>query len=220
MKKLIYCLMAMFAASVVTSCDKLVEAGVLPEPTKYFIEMNMTYDDWGLDNTFISTYNEWYWNVVNGDTLEFKVKENYDGKEEQTNFTLTRHIVPITCNNEDEVHYVYIGFGLSLQDIPLQKETKYYFGDVEGVDTSDGVVASGHISMWGSMELQKSTSGWMKFTRLELIHDNDEGYADEYEIDLEFAFEVRDPETGEVTLKVENGKVLANPGQWQVNEVK
>jgi hypothetical protein len=40
--------------------------------------------------------------------------------------------------------------------------------------------------------------------------------ADDYEIDLEFAFEVKDPETGEITLKVENGKVLANPGQWEV----
>lgn len=216
MKKLIYSLMVMFAASVVTSCDKLVDVGILPEPTKYFIEMNMTYDDWELDNTFISTYNEWYWNIVNGDTLEFRVKENYDGKEEQTNFKLTRHNVPIPCNNEDEIHNVYLDFALSLQDIPLEEGTKYYFGDVEGVDTSDGVVASGHISMWGSMELQNSTIGWMKFTRLELTHDNDEGYADAYEIDLEFEFEVRDPETGEITLKVENGKVISNPGQWEV----
>ncbi len=215
MKKLIFSLMVLVAASTMTSCEKLQQIGALPEPTKYFIEMNMTYDDWGLDNTFVSTYNEWYWNVVNGDTLEFKLKENYDG---QTNFTLTRHNVPIPCNNEDEVHYVYIGFGLSLQDIPLLKDTKYYFGDVEGVDTSDGVVASGHISMWGGMELQKSTLGWMKFTRLERTHDNDEGPTYDYEIDFEFEFEVKDPETGEITLKVENGKVIANPGQWKVNE--
>ena len=219
MKKLVYCLVVLVAASTMTSCEKLQQIGALPEPTKYFIEMNMTYDDWGLDNTFISTYNEWYWNVVNGDTLEFKVKENYDGKEGLTTFMLTRHNVPIPCNNEDEVHEVNIGFGLRLQDIPLQKDTKYYFGDVEGVDTSDGVVASGHISMWGGMELQKSTLGWIKFTRLELIHDNDEGYADDYEIDFEFEFEVKDPETGEVTLKVENGKILNNPGEWMVREV-
>ncbi len=219
MKKLIYSLVVLVAASTMTSCEKLQQIGALPEPTKYFIEMNMTYDDWELDNTFISTYNEWYWNVVNGDTLEFKVKENYDGKEGLTTFMLTRHNVPIPCNNEDEVREVYIGFGLRLQDIPLQKDTKYYFGDVEGVDTSDGVVASGHISMWGGMELQKSTLGWIKFTRLELTHDNDEGFADDYEIDLEFAFEVKDPETGEVTLKVENGKILNNPGEWMVREV-
>ena len=215
MKKM-FTLLALVVAVVMTSCDKLVEVGILPEPTKYFIEMNMTYDDWGLDNTFVSTYNEWYWNVVNGDTLEFKLKENYDG---QTNFTLTRHNVPIPCNNEDEVHYVYIGFGLSLQDIPLQKDTKYYFGDVEGVDTSDGVITSGHISMWGSMELQKATLGWMKFTRLERTHDNDEGPTYDYEIDFEFEFEVKDPETGEVTLKVENGKVFKNPGKWTVNNI-
>ena len=144
------------------------------------------------------------------------MKENYDGKEGLTTFMLTRHNVPIPCNNEDEIHKVNIAFGLKLQDIPLQEGTKYYFCDVEGIDTSDGVVASGHISMWGGMELQKSTLGWMKFTRLELTHDNDEGFADDYEIDFEFAFEVKDPETGEITLKVENGKVLANPGQWEV----
>lgn len=218
MKKLIYYLMAMVAVCSITSCDKLVEVGVSPEPTKYFIEMNMTYDDWGLDNTFISTYTEDKYNSIR-ETLDFCIKETYDNRR-LILFELTRENVPIPCNNEDEVHEVYIGFGLRLQDTPLQKDTKYYFGDVEGVDTSDGVVASGHISMWGGMELQKSTSGWMKFTRLELTHDNDEGYADDYEIDLEFAFEVRDPETGEITLKVENGKVIANPGQWEVNEVK
>ena len=58
MKRFILYLVVMFAASVMTSCEKLREIGVLPEPTKYFIEMNMTYDDWGFDNTFISTYNE------------------------------------------------------------------------------------------------------------------------------------------------------------------
>lgn len=210
--------MAMFAASVMTSCDKLVEVGVLPEPTKYFIEMNMTYDYWGLDNTFISTYTEDKYNPIR-ETLDFSIKETYDNRR-LILFELTRENVPIPCNNDDEVHEVYIGFGLTLQDTPLQKDTKYYFGDVEGVDTSDGVVASGHISMWGGMELQKSTLGWIKFTRLELIHDNDEGYADDYEIDFEFEFEVKDPETGEITLKVENGKVIANPGQWEVNEVK
>ena len=68
------------------------------------------------------------------------------------------------------------------------------------------------------MELQKSTLGWMKFTRLERTHDNDEGPTYDYEIDFEFEFEVKDPETGEITLKVENGKVIANPGQWKVNE--
>lgn len=181
--------------------------------------MNMTYDDWGLDNTFISTYQEWYWNIVNGDTLEFNVKENYDGKEWLTLFRLTRHNVPIPCNNEDKIHNVYLDFALSLQDISLQKGTKYYFGDVDGVDTSDGVVVSGRISMWGNMELQNSTSGWMKFARIELTHDNDEGYADDYEIDLEFAFEVKDPETGEITLKVENGNVFKNPGKWIVNNI-
>ncbi|MBO5901371.1 MAG: hypothetical protein J6Q36_03020, partial [Alistipes sp.] len=64
MKKLVYCLMAMFAASVVTSCEKLREIGVLPEPTKYPIEMYVTSSKWGLDKTFISYDSEWYWNPV------------------------------------------------------------------------------------------------------------------------------------------------------------
>ena len=73
--------------------------------------------------------------------------------------------------------------------------------------------------MSGVSGYDMSTSGWIKFTRLELTHDNDEGFADDYEIDFEFEFEVKDPETGEVTLKVENGKILNNPGKWKVHEV-
>ena len=215
MKKIAYSLMVMIATSMMTSCNKLVEIGILPEPTKYFIEMNMTYDDWGLDNTFISTYTEEKYNPIR-ETLDFSIQETYDNGR-LILFGLTRENVPIPCNNDDETHKVYIVFGLSLQDIPLEEGTKYYFGNVEGIDTSDGVVASGNISMYGGMELQKSTSGWMKFTSLELTHDNAEGYADDYEIDLEFEFEVRDPETSDITLKVENGKILNNPGKWKVN---
>ena len=217
MKKLFICLMAIVSASVITSCDKLRELGILSEPTKYFIEMNMTYEPFGLDNTFVSTFTEWYWNPVNGETLEFKIIENYDHSEGITYFHLKRPDIPIPCYIDDVEHYVTISFSLQLQDTALKEDTKYYFGDVADVDVGDGIIASdGRISMWGYTELMNSTSGWIKFTRLELTHDNDEGYADDYEIDLEFEFEVRDPETGEITLKVENGKVFNNPGERKV----
>ena len=69
MKKLIFSIMAMVAASVVTSCDKLVEIGVLPEPTKYFIEMNMTYDE------FLEAFGEGFLEI-SVDYIPFSVFSN------------------------------------------------------------------------------------------------------------------------------------------------
>ena len=223
--------MAMFAASVVTSCEKLQQIGALPEPTKYPIEMYITSPKWGLDKTFISCDSEWYWNPVNGDTLEFRIIENFNRKEGLICFGMERLNIMIPYK-DGESRPTSFNINIYLQDSPLKENIKYYVGDTDGIDISDGIPASNYIDSFGTnvsyMALNMSgvsgydmsTSGWLKFTRLELTHDNDEGYADDYEIDLEFEFEVRDPETGEVTLKVENGKVLANPGQWQVNEVK
>ena len=230
MKKLIYCLMAMFAASVVTSCEKLREIGVLPEPTKYPIEMYVTSSKWGLDKTFISYDSEWYWNPVNGDTLEFRITENFNRKEGLICFGMERLNIMIPYK-DGESRPTTFNITIYLQDIPLEENIKYYVGDTDGIDISDGIPASNYIDSFGTnvsyMALNMSgvsgydmsTSGWIKFTRIELIHDNDEGYADDYEIDFEFEFEVKDPETGEVTLKVENGKILNNPGEWMVREV-
>ena len=223
MKRLIYSLMVLVAASTMTSCDKLVDVGILPEPTKYPIEMYVTSSKWGLDKTFISCDSEWYWNPVNGDTLEFRIIE----KEGLICFGMERLNIMIPYK-DGESRPTSFNINIYLQDIPLEENIKYYVGDTDGIDISDGIPASNYIDSFGTnvsyMALNMSgvsgydmsTSGWLKFTRLELTHDNDEGYADDYEIDLEFEFEVKDPETGEVTLKVENGKVLANPGQWEV----
>ena len=230
MKKLIYCLMAMFAASVVTSCEKLREIGALPEPTKYPIEMYVTSSKWGLDKTFISCDSEWYWNPVNGATLEFRITENFNRNEGLICFGMERLNIMIPYK-DGESRPTRFNIGIYLQDIPLKENIKYYVGDTDGIDISDGIPVSNYIDSFGTnvsyMALNMSgvsgydmsTSGWIKFTRLELIHDNDEGFADDYEIDFEFEFEVKDPETGEITLKVENGKVLNNPGKWKVHEV-
>ena len=227
MKKLIYLSLLMSIVLSATSCDKLVEVGVLPEPTKYPIEMYVTSSKWGLDKTFISCDSEWYWNPVNGDTLEFRIIENCNRKEGLICFGMERLNIMIPYK-DGESRPTSFNINIYLQDIPLKENIKYYVGDTDGIDISDGIPASNYIDSFGTnvsyMALNMSgvsgydmsTSGWLKFTRLELTHDNDEGYADDYEIDLEFEFEVKDPETGEVTLKVENGKVLANPGQWEV----
>ncbi len=223
MQRSILCLMVLVAASTMTSCEKLREIGVLPEPTKYPIEMYVTSSKWGLDKTFISCDSEWYWNPVNGDTLEFRIVEN----EGLICFGMERLNIMIPYK-DGESRPTSFNVGIYLQDIPLEENIKYYVGDTDGIDISDGIPASNYIDSFGTnvsyMALNMSgvsgydmsTSGWIKFTRLELIHDNNEGFADDYEIDFEFEFEVKDPETGEVTLKVENGKVLANPGQWEV----
>ena len=217
--------MAIVAASVMTSCEKLREIGALPEPTKYPIEMYVTSSKWGLDKTFISYDSEWYWNPVNGKTLEFRIVENRN--KGLICFGMERLNIMIPYK-DGELRPTRFHIGIYLQDIPLEENIKYYVGDTAGVDISDGIPASNYIDSFGTnvsyMALNMSgvsgydmsTSGWIKFTRIELTHDNDEGFADDYEIDFEFEFEVKDPETGEITLKVENGKVLANPGQWEV----
>ena len=217
--------MAIVAASVMTSCEKLREIGALPEPTKYPIEMYVTSSKWGLDKTFISYDSEWYWNPVNGKTLEFRIVENRN--KGLICFGMERLNIMIPYK-DGELRPTRFNVGIYLQDIPLEENIKYYVGDTDGIDISDGIPASNYIDSFGTnvsyMALNMSgvsgydmsTSGWIKFTRLELTHDNDKGFADDYEIDFEFEFEVKDPETGEITLKVENGKVLANPGQWEV----
>ena len=226
MKRLIYSLMVLVAASTMTSCEKLQQIGALSEPTKYPIEMYVTSSKWGLDKTFISYDSEWYWNPVNGDTLEFRIIEN----EGLICFGMERLNIMIPYK-DGESRPTSFNIGIYLQDIPLEENIKYYVGDTDGIDISDGIPASNYIDSFGTnvsyMALNMSgvsgydmsTSGWIKFTRLELIHDNDEGYADDYEIDFEFEFEVKDPETGEITLKVENGKVLNNPGKWKVQDI-
>ena len=228
MKKIAYSLMALVAVSVITSCEKLQQIGALPEPTKYPIEMYIISPKWGLDNTFISCDSEWYWNPVNGDTLEFRITENFNRKEGLICFGMERLNIMIPYK-DGESRPTSFNINIYLQDIPLEENIKYYVGDTDGIDISDGIPASNYIDSFGTnvsylalnmsgvSGYDKSSSGWIKFTRLELIHDNDEGYADDYEIDFEFEFEVKDPETGEVTLKVENGKVLNNPGKWKVN---
>ena len=220
--------MAIVAASVMTSCEKLQQIGALPEPTKYPIEMYVTSSKWGLDKTFISYDSEWYWNPVNGDTLEFRIMENRN--KGLICFGMERLNIMIPYK-DGELRPTRFHIGIYLQDIPLEENIKYYVGDTDGIDISDGIPASNYIDSFGTnvsyMALNMSgvsgddmsTSGWIKFTRLELTHDNDEGFADDYEIDLEFEFEVKDRETGEITLKVENGKILNNPGKWKVHEV-
>ena len=58
MKKLIYCLVAMVAASAMTSCDKCNEP-ICTKPnhnhTKSPIEMYVTCPEWGLENQYIGT---------------------------------------------------------------------------------------------------------------------------------------------------------------------
>lgn len=220
MKKIITVLVVAFSC-VLTSCDKLKELGII-DSTKYFIEMKLTYDEWGFEDTFISTYTEYQFNPVRGDTLSGRVYEETPYEDVITTFDLQRENVPIRINDNSTLH-VYIGFKLFLQDIPLVEGEKYYFGDVNGIDTSDGVVVpnlynpmfNSSIAMWGAMDFQMSTFGWIKFTRIDI----NSTYQFDNAIDLEFEFEVKDPETGEITFKVEDGKIFDNPVKWTIDEI-
>ena len=220
MKKIITVLVVAFSC-VLTSCDKLEELGII-DPTKYFIEMELTFDEWELENATISTYTDFTFNPVSGENMRFMIMENYnyDGR---TRFELSRDDIPIYCK-DNQLKELGLGFSLFLRDIPLIEGVKYYLGDVDEINTSDGVVVPDEdswtisgIRMWGDgIRTQRSTFGWMKFTRIEYVSKD---HYTGYEIDLEFEFEVKDPETGEITLKVENGKIFDNPGRWTVNEI-
>lgn len=228
MKRFLFCAVALALSLTTTSCEKLENMGILPESKKYHIEMGVTWQEWGLYKSFISNDTEWYWNIVTGDTLEFHITENNGGVEGLTTFGLTRRYISIPCN-DSVAREAVLSMRLYLQDIKLAEGVKYYFGDTEDRDISDGICASTYtdnygteissyiaLNMRGYTGYNSSTFGWVKFTRIELTHDNDDGFADYYEIDLQFEFEVKDPETGEITQKVEYGNILKNPGDWVV----
>ena len=232
MKRCLFCAAALALSYVTTSCDKLEDLGILPESQKYHIEMGITWQEWGLYKTFISNDTEWYWNIVTGDTLEFHITENNGGVEGLTTFGLTRRYISIPCD-DSVTREAVLSMRLYLQDIKLEEGVKYYFGDTEERDISDGVCASTYtdnygteissyiaLNMRGYTGYNSSTLGWVKFTKIELTHDNDEGFADAYDIDLQFGFEVKDPETGEIIQMVEHGNIIKNPGTWEVCGVR
>ena len=225
MRKIIFSLMAMVAASVMTSCDKCNEP-ICTKPnhnhTKSPIEMYVTCPEWGLENQYIGTpYLKTHYPIIH-DTYSgnFGLNYNYDGMLGQTKFSLNRETLILeTPNGAEELD---ISFYLCLpSDIPFELNKKYYFGNVEGVKTDDGVVVSNcansngyvrenQIRLDRKVEYFESTYGWMMFTRFDEVKQ-DVNIKD-YMMNMEFEFVTLDEESGEVLIRVERGKIEDNPG--------
>ena len=225
MKKLIYCLMALVAASVMTSCDKCNEP-ICTKPnhnhTKSPIEMYVTCPEWGLENQYIGTpYLKTHYPIIHDTyTGEFGLNYNYEGMLGQTKFSLYRETLILeTPNGAEELDVL---FYLCLPgDIPFELNKKYYFGNVEGVNTDDGVVVSNcansngyvrenQIRLDRKVEYFESTYGWMMFTRFDEVKQ-DVNHKD-YMMNMEFEFVTLDEESGEELIRVERGKIEDNPG--------
>ena len=225
MKKFTLYLLAMVAASVMTSCDKCNEP-ICTKPnhnhTKSPIEMYVTCPDWSLYNEYIGTpYLKTEYPIIHDTyTGEFGLSYNYDGMAGVTKFTLNRQ--SLILEGPYGTEKLQITFRLYLpSDIPLELNKKYYFGNVEGVNTTDGVVVpncadkSGYelenrIILEKKVEYFESTYGWMMFTRLDEVKQ-DVNHKD-YMMNMEFEFVTLDEESGEELIRVENGKIEDNPG--------
>ena len=225
MKKFTLYLLAMVAASVMLSCDKCNEP-ICTKPnhnhTKSPIEMYVTCPEWGLENQYIGTpYLKTHYPIIH-DTYsgEFGLNYNYDGMLGQTKFSLNRETLILeTPNGAEELD---ISFYLCLpSDIPFELNMKYYFGNVEGVKTDDGVVVSNcansngyvrenQIRLDRKVEYFESTYGWIMFTRFDEVKQ-DVNHKD-YMMNMEFEFVTLDEESGEELIRVERGKIEDNPG--------
>ena len=225
MKKFTLYLLAMVAASVMLSCDKCNEP-ICTKPnhnhTKSPIEMYVTCPDWSLYNEYIGTpYLKTEYPIIHDTyTGEFGLSYNYDGMAGVTKFTLNRQ--SLILEGPYGTEKLQITFRLYLpSDIPLELNKKYYFGNVEGVNTADGVVVpncadkSGYelknrIILEKKIEYFESTYGWMMFTRLDEVKQ-DVNHKD-YMMNMEFEFVTLDEESGEELIRVERGKIEDNPG--------
>ena len=226
MKNFIYCLMVLVAASVMTSCDKCNEP-ICTNPnhnhTKAPIEMYVTSSEWDLVNQYIGTpYLKTYYPIINDTyTGEFCLNYNYDGVLGQTKFSLNRQTLILETPNE--VKELEITFYLHLpEDIPFELNKKYYFGNVNGVNTNDGVVVpdcankdnyvrENGIFLSRKIDYFESTYGWIMFTRLDEVKQ-DINHKD-YMMNMEFEFVTLDEESGEELIRVERGKIEDNPGK-------
>lgn len=225
MKKFTLSLWAMLTAIVMTSCDKCNEP-ICTKPnhnhTKSPIEMYVTCPEWSLYNEYIGTpYLKTEYPIIHDTyTGEFGLSYNYDGMAGVTKFTLNRQSLILERPNDYEK--LEITFRLYLpSDIPLELNKKYYFGNVESVNTADGIVVpdcadtngyewKNRIILEKKVEYFESTYGWMMFTRLDEVKQ-DVNHKD-YMMNMEFEFVTLDEESGEELIRVENGKIEDNPG--------
>lgn len=222
MKKLIFSLMLLALPLIVTSCEECDEPFCTRKShnhTKSLIEMYITSESLGLDNAHIySPYLRTRHQLLYDYLLpsgEFGIHYNLDRQTGVTVFGLYREELKYVVT-KNEVYEAQIGMELLLpSDIPFELNKKYYFGNVEGVNTDDGVVVPDsqyqhysngiHLSFMGHNF--EATHGWMTFTRLDEV-SRDEDWTRNI-LDMRFGFVAN---SDEHTIIVEDGRIEDNPG--------
>ena len=180
--------------------------------------MYVTSETLGLDNIHLYTpyLKTKYQPIGDNYTGKFVITHNLNLHTGVTYFSGHREELKYVA--PDKIREAQITLSLLLpSDIPFELNTKYYFGDVEGINTDDGVVVPESTDGWYSSKISLSfmgcwfeaTYGWMMFTRLDEV-SRDENRTHSM-LNMEFGFEGID-NTGEHPVTVVGGKIVGNPG--------
>lgn len=201
-----------------SKCDEPFCTNPKHNHTKSLIEMYVTSESLGLDNAHIYTpyLKTKYQPIGDNYTGEFYLCYNLERETGVTYFHAHReelkHIAP------DKIREAQISLSLLLpKEIPFELNKRYYFGDLDEIDTTDGVVVPQSADAWYGNRATlvyrgywfEATHGWMMFTRLDEI-SREENRARSI-LNMEFGFVGKDS-AGEHTIIVEGGKIVDNPG--------
>jgi hypothetical protein len=207
---------------IATSCEECDEPFCTRKSHNHrrsLIEMYITSESLGLDNAhiyspYLRTRHQLLYDYLLPDG-EFGISYNLGHQTGVTFFGLYREELKYVVT-KNEVYEAQIDIDLLLpSDIPLEINQKYYFGNVEGVNTDDGVVVPDsqykhysngiHLSFMGHNF--EATHGWMMFTRLDEV-SRDENRTRNI-LDMRFGFVAN---SDEHTIIVEDGRIEDNPG--------
>ena len=199
MKKLIYCLVAMVAANVMSSCE---EPGLDTYPPmedfKVDVAVDITCENEGCSSAthftneyvFMAPPKSWYYNRNNYSVINFYENNNFGFKA--------------IFEVERVEAFLYIGLELDANQ-PFELNKKYDINDIVESMTDDAPKKIGAIKIENPYLVGHeyvATSGWIMFTQHRYSETEDM-----YFTDVEFECEVVDADTGEVILKAENGSM-------------
>ena len=201
-----------------SKCDEPFCTNPKHNHTKSLIEMYVTSESLGLDHIHLYTpyLKTKYQPIGDNYTGEFAMTRNLDFQSGVTYFRAHREELKYVA--PDKIREAQITLSLLLpSDIPFELNKKYYFGDVEDINTDDGVIVPESTDGWYKSKIVlvymgywlESTSGWMMFTCLDEV--SKEENRTRSMLNMEFGFDGRD-NTGEHTVIVEGGKIVGNPG--------
>lgn len=221
MRKIIFKTVLICAILHLVGCSKCNEpfcTNPRHNHTKSLIEMYVTSEGLGLDNIHLYTpyLKTEYKPIGDNYTGNFGMTHNLDRKTGVTCFSGHREELKYIA--PDKVREAQISLHLLLpSDIPFELNKRYYFGELDGVNTDDGVVVPQSAEKWYSCGISltfmgcwfESTYGWMMFTRLDEV--SREENRTRSMLDMEFGFVGKD-RGSEHTIIVEGGKIVDNPG--------